>query len=140
MSYQDLREAFPDIPDVDTLQARITRNGNQIITIGNRSIEVGAMASNAEIRRALLNTGNTKMTVLPNRLLEKLNRASGVVKRVSDAVEAKADAVIAREEPLLAHADKAFALHIDGLDQASSQLDQIESALSLLSNGGPALD
>jgi hypothetical protein len=143
MPIQDIIEFLkPEVEGAEGLSMTYApSSGNQIFHIGDRSVEVSPMASNDEIKLAFLNpfirTENTKVTVLPNRLLEKLNKASGVVKRVTDAVEAKADAVIAREQPILDHADKAFAPHMSGLDQADKQLDQVEDALNQMSNGAP---
>ncbi|MCK1479313.1 hypothetical protein IVB27_32385 [Bradyrhizobium sp. 197] len=103
MSYRDLREAFRDIPGVETLQVSRAENGNQIITIENRSVEVGPMASNDEIRFALLNpwirTENTRMSITgyePGTIQAKL---ADIKQKAADrraASMAKLDAALAK--------------------------------------------
>lgn len=145
MSVQELREAFRGITGIDGLTISYAANGNQILHVGDKQVEVGPMASNDEIRAALQNpfvpTRNTKVTVNPiDRLKEKLAKAAGVGGRVAANIEAKADALIARESQLDAKADQAFAGHNAIADQANTELDAIESALNQLSNGGPPLN
>ncbi len=140
MAIWELRKAFPGLQTVSPAP-----NGNQIFNFEDKSIEVGPMASNDEIAVALENpfirTENTKMTVNPiDRLKEKLAKAAGVGGRVAAKIEAKADALIEREGMLEAKTDQAFAPHEAIADQAATQLDEIEAAVNILSNGGPALD
>lgn len=75
-----------------------------------------------------------------DRLKDKLHKASGVAMRVATQVESEADALIAREDQLKAKTTQAFGAHKAVLDAAHSELDQVENALNLMSNGGPALD
>lgn len=145
MSIQELKEAFRGVPGIDGLTISYASNGNQILHVGDKSVEVSPMASNEEIRAALQNpfvpTANTKMTVNPiDRLKAKLAQAAGVGGRVAAKIEAKADALIAREGQLDAKADQAFAGHEAIADAANTELDTIEAALNQLSNGGPALN
>lgn len=62
MSVLELKAVFPEIDAVS-----YAANGNQLIHVGDRTLEVGPMASNDEIRTALQNpfvkTENTRMTV-----------------------------------------------------------------------------
>lgn len=53
MSVQDLKEALKDIPGSSGLTVSYAGNGDQVISLGGRRIEVGPMASNDEIRKAL---------------------------------------------------------------------------------------
>lgn len=74
-----------------------------------------------------------------DRLKDKLKQASGVAQRVATQVEGEADALIAREDQLKAKTFQAFAPHKAILDQASTELDAVENALNMMSNGGPPL-
>ncbi len=145
MSISDLRQALIGIPGVEDLTVGYASNGNQLINVGDRTLEVAPMASNEEIRLALLNpfvrTENTIMSVNPiDRLKEKLAKAAGVGGRVAAKIESKADALIAREGELSTKSDRAFAGHEAIVDSANVVLDDIEASLNQLSNGGPALD
>lgn len=145
MGVYELKAALSDIPGIETLTVGRADNGNQILTVGDKSVEVGPMASVDEIRLALQNpfirTENTKMSVNPiDRIKEKLAKAAGVGGRVAANIEAKADALIARESVLEAKTAQAFAGHEAIADHAHSELDAIEGALNQLSNGGPALN
>jgi hypothetical protein len=145
MSVLELKAALRDIAGSDQLTISYAPNGNQLIEIDGKTIEVGPMASNAEIEAALKNpfipTANTKITMNPiDRLKDKLAKAAGVGGRVAAKIEAKADALIAREGQLEAKADQAFAPHEAIVDSADVVLDDIESSLNQLSNGGPSLN
>jgi hypothetical protein len=67
MSAYELREALKGIPGSEDLTIGRSPNGNQIITIGDKTLEVSPMASNDEIILALQNpfirTENTKITM-----------------------------------------------------------------------------
>jgi hypothetical protein len=62
MAIWELKQAFPGLKTVSPAP-----NGNQILHFEDRDLEVGPMASNAEIRAALQNpwvrTENTKMSI-----------------------------------------------------------------------------
>lgn len=75
-----------------------------------------------------------------DRIKSKAQQANGVVGRVVKKVEAGLDDIIGREEGLLKHADNAFAPHLSALAETKDTLDGVESALNVLSNGGPALE
>ena len=75
-----------------------------------------------------------------DRIKSKAAQANGVVGRVVKRVEAGLDDIIGREEGLLKHADNAFAPHLSALAETKDTLDGVESALNVLSNGGPALE
>jgi hypothetical protein len=67
MSVLELKAALSDIPGVETMTVGYAPSGNQLVTIEDRTIEVGPMASVDEIKLALLNpwikTENTKMSI-----------------------------------------------------------------------------
>lgn len=75
-----------------------------------------------------------------DRLKEKLKRAAGVAKRATDAIEVAADHLIAREDELTSKRENAFAPHHAMLDSHNRDLDQLEDALNIISNGAPPLD
>jgi hypothetical protein len=49
MSVQDLKLALKDIPGAAGLRLNYAPNGNELVTIAGRTVEVGPMATNAEI-------------------------------------------------------------------------------------------
>lgn len=74
-----------------------------------------------------------------SRLKDKLGKAAGVAQRAANAIEAEADSLIAREDAIKAKTTGAFAGHKAILDEAGTELQAIEDALNLMSNGGPPL-
>lgn len=148
MLIHEMREALKDIPGYEDLEIEFEPNGHQLLKIGGKVLEVGPAASNAEIILALKNTlvrtENTKVITVTgspiNRLKDKLSKASGVAQRIATGIEAKADELIAAEDTLKAKTTEAFAPHEAILAEAKSELQAIEDALNLMSNGGPALD
>jgi len=67
MSVLELRAAFKGIEGSEALTMSYAPNGNQLIHIGDKTLEVGPMASNHEIATALQNpfirTENTRMSI-----------------------------------------------------------------------------
>jgi hypothetical protein len=84
--------------------------------------------------------GKAAMTTPLDRLKGKFLQARGVVGRVASNMESEADSLIAQEDEMKAKTASAFAPHKAILAEASSELQAIEDALSLVSNGGPSLD
>jgi hypothetical protein len=74
-----------------------------------------------------------------SRLKDKIGKASGVAQRATSAIEAEADALIAQEDVIKAETADAFAPHKAILAEASTELQAVKDALSLMSNGGPPL-
>src|SRR5262245_44905137 len=113
MAMGDIREFLKDIPGADRLSMTYAANGNQIFHLGDKSVEVSPIASNEEIRQALVNptvpTANTKVTVKPmsgsalqgfGQKLSKLKHdaefdAGKLAARV-DSLSARKDAAIAK--------------------------------------------
>jgi hypothetical protein len=152
MQRDQLAAELGDVPGVDTLSVRFG-DGLQFVTYNGRTTALSEAASIDDIRRALnlakidnlitapASAMEALMTANPiERLKEKLAKAAGVGGRVAAKIEAKADALIAREGQLESKVDHAFAPHEAIADAANTQLDMIESAVDLLSNGGPPLD
>ena len=75
-----------------------------------------------------------------SRLRDKLGKAAGVAQRVAAGIEGEADALIAKEDAMKSKTNSAFAPHHAILAEANTELQAIEDALNLMSNGGPALD
>jgi hypothetical protein len=72
-----------------------------------------------------------------DRITEKLKRASGVAQRAALSIESEADKLIAREDQIAAKTKSAFAPHHAVLDGRNRELDQLETALQILSNVDP---
>lgn len=113
MSVQDLKDALRDIPGIEGLTITYAPNGNQVLTVGAKSVEVGPMASNDEIRLALQNptirTENTKVRMSPlqgvGQKLSKLKHAAEfdaqkLASRI-DALESRKDAAVQKSNTLL---------------------------------------
>lgn len=84
--------------------------------------------------------GEQRMSTPLDRLKGKFLQARGVAQRVATGMEAEADSLIAQEDAMKAKTASAFAPHKAILAEASSELQAIEEALNLMSNGGPSLD
>ena len=84
--------------------------------------------------------GEPRVTTPLDRLKGKFLQARGVAGRVASNMEAEADSLIAQEDAMKAKTANAFAPHKAILAEATSELQAIEDALNLMTNGGPALD
>jgi hypothetical protein len=120
----------------------LAKNGNQILHFADKDLEVGPMASNAEITAALQNpfvrTENTRLTVsLKDRLREKARLASSIVSSEVKALEDGMDAIIAEREAVAEKRAAAVAATGDVLDVVKDQWDSIKSSVDILSNGAP---
>lgn len=69
MSVHELKAALADVPGVESLTLANAPNGNQLVTIAGRTVEVSPTASNAEIalafREPAMSTPNVTVTPLP---------------------------------------------------------------------------
>ncbi len=72
-----------------------------------------------------------------DRVTEKLKQASGVVSRSNASLEAEADRLIAREQQFEERKRSAFQPHHALLDGRHREMDQLEDALKIVSNGDP---
>jgi hypothetical protein len=140
MSAYELQAALKDITGSEQLTISYAQNGNQLIHIGDRTVEVGPMASNDEIRLALQNpfirTENTKMSVSPlNRLKEKALQARSVAPDAIRAFEADLDSIIAEKPVIDQKRVDAVSPHKEAIAGVKGELDDLKSAIDILSNG-----
>jgi hypothetical protein len=125
MSVLELKAAFKGIEGSETLTMRYAPNGNQILIIGDKEIEVGPMASNDEIRLALENpfikTENTKMS------------------RADDLKAARARLQQARQGAASAVAESASVagLVLEEIAKVEKETEEMRAEIAGL-NGGPA--
>jgi hypothetical protein len=96
--------------------------------------------SEARIGAGIIQPIGNPMTTPLDRLKGKFLQARGVAPRVASHMEAEADSLIAQEDVLKAKTASAFAPHKAILAEATSELQAIEDALNMMSNGGPSLD
>jgi len=128
MSVQDLKEALRDIPGSHDLTIGYAGNGNQIIHVGDRTIEVGPMAGIDEIRARLNiqkinDIGNPAMATLGEQL--KAARA-----KLADARDGAARAV--------ADCADASAIVLQEADKASKEAAALRAEVAELTNGAPS--
>ncbi|OAF05449.1 hypothetical protein AYJ54_00655 [Bradyrhizobium centrolobii] len=136
MSVSELRQAFKDLPGSENLIVSYADNGNQIIQIGDKSVEVGPMASNDEIRLALQNpfirTENTKVSVTGAKFLAEQIR--------TQLAAAKAELATAGTDMAAAMTELQDTV-VEAKNQVKAVKDEtadLKAALGLNSNGGPA--
>jgi len=136
MSAYELREALKGIPGSEDLTIGRADNGNQIIHIGDKTLEVSPMASNDEIILALQNpfirTENTKMSI------------TGAT-HLADSIKAKIQAAKDRMAKSTSNTDAALAKLNSAADQADvvsksieKEADDLVASLGQFTNGGPA--
>jgi len=122
MSALELREALKDIPGANGLTVSYGQGGNQLIHIGDRSVEVSPMASNDEIKAAFLNpfipTANTKMSITgANSLKAKFEaakqRKAAIEQRVETALNSYNGAADIAESAIKSLEDDAAALQAE---------------------------
>ena len=139
MSVFELKQALHDIPGIDTLTMGYAPNGNQLITLGDKQLEVGPMASNDEIRTALLNpfvrTENTTLSITglqQGAFQAKLAEMRQKIANSQAAGLAKIDAAVtAGAAELDAAAEGAAA-------KANKEIADALQEFGLTTNGGPA--
>lgn len=135
MSVYELKQALFDIPGIDNLTLGYAPDGNQIITLGDKQLEVSPMASNDEIRAALSNpfvrTENTRMSI------------TGAT-HLADSIKAKIQAAKDRMANATTNTDAALAklnVAADAADQVSNSIakeaDDLMAQIGQFSNGAP---
>ena len=141
MSVQDLKEALRDIPGASDLTVSYARNGDQVIHLAGKRVEVGPMASNDEIRTALQNpfvpraTTNMSVTGLQSGAFQ--SKLAEMRKRIANSQTAglaKIDAVMSDGEKKLEAAAEGVA------KQAQSEVDNALQEFATMTNGGPPLN
>jgi DNA anti-recombination protein RmuC len=133
MAMWELQQAFPGLQTITT-----TKDGRQILHFEDRDLEVGPMASNAEIAAALQNpfirTENTKMSISgyePGAIRARLEAIKKTGKDRRDAAIAKLDEAGKKHEQVSEEIERV----------ATAMEKEAEAALqefSEFSNGGPA--
>jgi hypothetical protein len=125
MSVAELKDALRDVPGIETLTISSAPDGNQLLQVGDKTVQVGPMASNDEIKSALLNpfipTRNTTVSVtgaanagisLKQKLADrkqkiadahaKLEANFGKIDQATDAMSTLGDKVGAEADDLMA--------------------------------------
>jgi hypothetical protein len=126
MSAYELQAALKDITGSEQLTISYAQNGNQLIHIGDRTVEVGPMASNDEIRLALQNpfirTENTKVTMASP--LQGIGQRLGLAKHNA---EADAKLISAKVDELEARRQAATPKVMAGLEAQGADLKELET-------------
>jgi hypothetical protein len=126
MSAYELQSALKDITGSEQLTISYAQNGNQLIHIGDRTVEVGPMASNDEIRTALLNpfipTANTKVKMASplQGIGQKLAKLKHDAAFDAEKLGSRIDAVAARKDAAVAKAN-------GGLDVTERDIADVEA-------------
>lgn len=138
MSVLELKAAFKGIEGSEHLTVSYAPNGNQLIHIGDKTLEVGPMASNAEIAAALTNpfirTENTKMSISgyePGAIRDKLNALKVKGKQRRDEAIAKLDDAGKKHEAVSEEIERVAS-------QIEKEADAAIAEFSEFTNGGPA--
>jgi hypothetical protein len=139
MSVLELKAALRDIVGSDQLTISYAPNGNQLIEIDGRTIEVGPMASNDEIRVALQNpfirTENTKMSITglqSGAFQEKLAEMRQKIANAQAQGLSKIDGVVTAGTAKLDEAAQGAAA------KAQKEIDDALQEFATMTNGGPA--
>jgi len=137
MSVQELKDALKDIPGIDGMTVAYASNGNQIIHIGDKSIEVSPMASNDEIRLALQNpfirTENTKVSIT--------GFQPGAIRAAIDAAKQNSQTQLSAAMAKLQAAQAKAQTVPDAINQVAAKMekeaDDALQELATFTNGGP---
>jgi hypothetical protein len=138
MSVYELKAAFRGIEGSEALTVSYAPNGNQLINIGDKTLEVGPMASNDEIRLALQNpfirTENTKMSISgyePGAIRDKLNALKVKGKQRRDQAIAKLEEAGMKHEYVSEEIERVAG-------QIEKEADAAIAEFAEFTNGGPA--
>jgi DNA anti-recombination protein RmuC len=138
MSAYELRAALRGIDGSESLTVSYSQNGNQLIHIGDKTLEVGPMASNDEIAAALKNpfirTENTKMSISgyqPGAIRDRLNALKEQGRQRRDQALAKLDDAGKKHEEVSAEIER-VAIQIE------KEADAAIAEFAEFTNGGPA--
>jgi hypothetical protein len=137
MSVYELKAAFRGIEGSEALTVSYAPNGNQLINIGDKTLEVGPMASNDEIRLALQNpfirTENTKMSISgyePGAIRDKLNALKVKGKQRRDQAIAKLEEAGMKHEYVSEEIERVAG-------QIEKEADAAIAEFAEFTNGGP---
>jgi hypothetical protein len=138
MSVLELKDALKDIPGIDTMTVGYSRDGKQLVTVEDKTVEVGPMASNDEIRFALLNpfirTENTRMSISgyePGAIRARLDAIKKTGKERRDQAIAKLDDAGKKHEAVSEEIERVATVMEKEADAALQEFAEF-------SNGGPA--
>jgi hypothetical protein len=137
MSALELRAAFKGIEGSENLTVSYASNGNQLIHIGDKTLEVGPMASNDEIATALQNpfirTENTRMSISgyePGAIRDKLNALKVKSKERRDQAIAKLEDAGKKHEYVSEEIERVAG-------QIEKEADAAIAEFAEFTNGGP---
>ena len=144
MGILDIRERLKSAPGLETLTIEYEPTGHQRLTIGDKVLEIGPMASNAEIVLALKNTpGRTeKLRIVMSaidRIKAKALQARDIAPQAIREFEADLDGIIAEKANLAQRRADAVGPHKETITGIYGEFDGLKQAMDLLSNGGPPL-
>jgi|ERR1700743_1999523 len=128
MSAQDLKDALRDIPESQDLTLNYAPNGNQLIHIGERTIEIGPMAGNDEVRAKLNIQKINEITSPPMSTIGEQLKAARA--KLAEARDGAARAV--------ADCADASAVVLQEADKASKEAAALRAEVAELTNGAPA--
>jgi hypothetical protein len=136
MSIFDLRKALRDIPGADGMTLSYVENGNQVVRIGDRSVEVGPMASHEEIRLALqgpfIRTERAPVSVSgyePGAIKARLDALKQAGKSRRDAALAKLDQAGKKHEAVSQEIEKVAAQIEKEADDALQEFAQFTNGV-----------
>jgi len=134
MSIADLRKAMKDIPGANDLTLGYGSNGNQVVRLGDRSVEVGPMASNEEIRGALQSPmENSRMTISgyePGQIRARLDALKEKGRQRRDVALSKLEQAGKKHEAVSEEIEKVAA-------QIEKEADDALQEFASFTNGGP---
>jgi hypothetical protein len=138
MSAFELKQALRGVPGSEDLTISLNQNGNQTIHMGDKTLEVGPMASNDEIIAALQNpfirTENTKMSIT--------GFQPGAIKAAIDAAKQNSQDKLTAAMAKLAAAQTRAQSVPDAINEVAAKMekeaDDALQELATFTNGGPA--
>lgn len=136
MGAEELKTALSGIPGIDGLTISYAKNGNQILHVEDKQIEIAPAASNQEIRTALQNpfvpTRNTKLT-MGKSPLQGLGQKLGLAKHNAELDAAK---ISAKVDELETRRQAAVPKVMDGLESQGQDIAELETFVTDLEKAG----
>lgn len=130
MLIHEMREALKGLPGLEDLQITYQPDGNQLLQLGDKVLEIGPMASNEEIKAALLNpfipTANTKVHMATSPL-QGIGLKLGLLKHSAEALATK---ISARVDALSPRLDAAGTKSLAALDNQEKDVVDLETFVS----------
>lgn len=137
MSAHELKEDLRGMPGIEDLTISLAPNGNQLVTVAGKTVEVGPMASNDEIAAALQNpfikTENARMSIT--------GFQPGAIKAAIDAAKQSSQDQLNQAMAKLAAAQTKAQSVPDAINQVALKMekeaDDALQELAQFTNGGP---